>query len=373
MKFPTLYGKNSSGKLKIWEVFTEDNRITVRHGMLGSDKIQSQYTLCEAKNVGKANETSPSQQAEIEAQAKWVKQKKKGYFETKEEALSFIERTPMKAQNYNDYAHKIAEKFYLQPKLNGRRLLIDSEGSGQSKQGEVNHIPEHWKEDLEKLRQAGYLEHGLDGEVFAGYQKQGGLSLQQIGSAYLKPNENTHKLKYYVYDIPAENMAQKGRVMKLLEMAEAIPSLGITNVVIVETDKLNSHKDADALYKAYLEQGAEGVVYRNPDASYEFGKRSYNLIKRKPRQDTESLVIGCTPDKNNDGVLTCQLENGIEFKCLMRKDSHETINYRRYENAKTLIASFITVEYEELSDSGVPQKPCGIVTRCVNSNWEAMD
>lgn len=86
----TLYGKASDGSLKVWEVSTEGNAISVRFGKLGSDKIQTKITYAESKNSGKANYTEPEQQAEIEAEAKWVKQQKKGYFTTKEEALDFV-------------------------------------------------------------------------------------------------------------------------------------------------------------------------------------------------------------------------------------------------------------------------------------------
>ena len=36
-------------------------------------------TICKGKNIGRSNETSPEQQAEAEAQAKWDKKRKDGY------------------------------------------------------------------------------------------------------------------------------------------------------------------------------------------------------------------------------------------------------------------------------------------------------
>jgi len=371
MKLPTLYGKDSTNGLKLWEVFTTEDTITVRHGKLGG-KIQEKTTKTSPKNEGRSNATTASEQAVIEAEAKWVKQKKKGYCETKEGALNFVNLMPMKAQNFNDYEHKITFPVYIQPKLNGQRLLLESDGTAQSKQGEDIAFPAHWNDDIQKLINLNMIPNGLDGEVFAGYQKQGGLSLQQIISSFRKANENTPKLKYYVYDIPS-NEPQRMRMSKLLDLQAQMLSIGITNIVIGEIERVSRSEDVDMFYNLWLEDGAEGMVYRNTEAVYEFGKRSYNLIKRKPRQDAEALVLNVVADKNNAGLMTCQLQNGVEFKLLMRVDSHPEIDYRKHHNAITLVGKHIQFEYEELSDDGVPTKPVGVGLRALNSNWEPLE
>ena len=367
MIFPTLYGKDSDSKLKLWEVFTQNDVIVVRHGKLGG-KIQEKRTTAVPMNVGRSNETTASEQADTEALAKWVKQKKKGYFEDKEEALGFVTRTPMKAQNFNDHAKKIKYPCYIQPKLNGQRMLIDSEGNCQSKQGESIELPEHWKEDISKLVKSGLMKDGVDGEIFAGHVKQGGLSLQQVISAFRKPNENTHRLFFAMYDTCSE-ARQEDRIADMLQ----IQRLELATVEAVPTILVYNAHEADVWYQKWLDQGAEGIVYRNLDGKYDYGKRSYNLIKRKPRLDAEAKVVGCVSDKNNAGLLSCVLQNGVEFKCLMRVDSHPDVDYRKFENANMLIGTFITFEYEELSDEGVPTKPVGVGLRKMNTNWEPLE
>lgn len=366
----TLYGKDSAGGLKLWEVFTVCNAVHVRHGKLGG-KIQEKVTYSRGKNAGKANATTDEQQAVLEAEAKATKQMKKGYFLTKEEALSFVDKTPMKAQNFNEYAHKIKYPCFVQPKLNGLRIMIDADGNAQSKQGEVYEIPQHWKQDIEILKSVGLLKNGLDGEVFAGYQSQGGLSLQETVSAFRKPNENTHKLKFYVYDSTEVDADQFDRLCCTVEQ---IHNFHVKNVVVVHTEIVGTPEEADYFYEYWLKQGAEGMVYRNFAALYQFGKRSYDLIKRKPRQDSEALILSVREDKNGDGVLTCQLENGVKFDCLMRKDSDADINYRKYQNALLLVDKFIKFEFEEFSLDGVPTKPVGVGLREVNPNtWEPVE
>ena len=368
MIFPTLYGKDSSGGLKLWEVFTQNEVIVVRHGKLNG-KIQEKRTTAVPMNVGRSNATTASEQADTEALAKWTKQKKKGYFEDKEEALGFVTRTPMKAQNFNDYSHKVKYPCYIQPKLNGQRMLIDSEGNCQSKQGESIELPEPWKEDIKKLVESGLMKDGIDGEIFSGHVKQGGLSLQQIISAFRKPNENTQRLFFALYDVCSDG-TQEERVLDMIKIKGLNLSCILGNI---ETIFIETPEGADAWYAEWLEQGAEGMVYRNLDGKYEYGKRSYNLIKRKPRLDAEAKVVGCVPDKNNAGLLSCVLQNGVEFKCLMRVDSHPDIDYRKFDNANTLLGTFITFEYEELSDDGVPTKPVGVGLRKMNENWEPLE
>jgi predicted DNA-binding WGR domain protein len=78
---PTLYGKDTKGNIKEWSVYTDGATVTVGHGRLGG-KITTKSYEAEAKNVGRSNETTPEEQAELEALAKWTKQLKRGYYHT---------------------------------------------------------------------------------------------------------------------------------------------------------------------------------------------------------------------------------------------------------------------------------------------------
>ncbi|WP_225393788.1 hypothetical protein, partial [Escherichia coli] len=61
-----LYGKDSKGKLKQWTVYTDGAVVTVAHGRVGGKITEKSYTA-EAKNIGRSNETTPEEQAELEA------------------------------------------------------------------------------------------------------------------------------------------------------------------------------------------------------------------------------------------------------------------------------------------------------------------
>lgn len=242
------------------------------------------------------------------------------------------------------------------------RLMVDAEGQAWSKQGEPLELPSHWTGIKELARAAG----GLDGEVYAGLKNKEGLSLQKIISAFRKPNSDTPKLQYWVYDVPTDQMYSSRQ-----QVLESLQHKKPDWLVLVPGIQIESREQADEFFTKVTDEGYEGVVYRNYQGKYEFGKRSYDLLKRKKRQTTEARVLSVEKDKNNWGILLCVLENGVEFKCQMRVDAAD-INYRLYENAVKLIGVTIEVEFEDYSDDGVPCKCTSIGIRQVNKYGEPL-
>lgn len=363
---PTLYGKDSKGNIKEWSVYTEEATVTVAHGRLGG-KITTKSYEAEAKNVGRSNETTPAEQADLEALAKWTKQLKRGYYNTIEEAQAHEPFTPMKCQDYKDFANKVRLPGYAQYKLNGLRSMINDDGECLSKAGEVYTIPAHWKRIPEFIQAQGVP---LDGEVFAGL---GVMSLQVINGAWKKYKAGiTEQLGYHVYDIPVPDIPFKVRVQMLNDLKDVVQEAGLQDLIhVVHSEYIENQEQLDAFYAKALEDKAEGIVYRNEDGVYEFGKRSYDVIKRKPRGNMEVKVTGMTVDKNGDGVLTGITKDDKIVEFLMRKDSHPTINYRKADNASQLIDQFVEIEYEELSDAGIPTKPVGVrVREMIEGTWE---
>lgn len=369
----TLYSKQGQ-KLRVWNVWTEGATVFVSHGQQGGKMTEKRYNAS-PKNQGRANATTAEQQAGIEAEAKYVKQLKSGYSATPEEAEAFKPFFPMKAQNYNEHAAKVKYPCIIQPKLDGQRLMIDKDGNAWSKQGEPLELPNHWR----NVKALAIRYGGLDGEIYAGLKHKGGLALQEIVSAFRKENENTYKLQYWVYDIPDENHSQEGRYQDLMNLEMEVGDSGIKDVVVSPGIYVMDEREADREHFSLVEEKYEGSVYRNLDGVYEYDKRSYNLIKRKPRQSAEAVVVSVRKDRNADGVLLCEALNGkqvgVQFECLMRKDSDPIINYRKFDNALGLVGESITYEYEDVGEDtekgrGAPQKPVGVALREVTSDGE---
>ena len=101
-KLQTLYKIDTTGKLREWTTVIEDACFYAIKGVVGGKLIEDKPRRCEAKNVGRSNETTPQVQAELEAQAKWQKKLDKDYALSPEEAGEQKFYSPMLAQKYDD-------------------------------------------------------------------------------------------------------------------------------------------------------------------------------------------------------------------------------------------------------------------------------
>ncbi len=76
-----LYKKDSKGKIRFVEIYSNENRVIQKHGIIDG-KVVYNESECVGKNIGKLNETSPEEQAILEANAKIVKKLDEGYFKS---------------------------------------------------------------------------------------------------------------------------------------------------------------------------------------------------------------------------------------------------------------------------------------------------
>lgn len=128
-----LYKVDSKGKVRFWKIKTFQDQsfhhgkpwgYTISHGIEGSPNIVSSTTYVTPKNVGKKNETTPEQQADLEAESLVKKQVDKNYTFSLDQAQNEdVGLLPMLAQSYKDHAAKIVFPCYIQPKLDGIRCL----------------------------------------------------------------------------------------------------------------------------------------------------------------------------------------------------------------------------------------------------------
>ena len=70
-ELPTLYKKDTTGKIRQWTIIAEDNQFWTEQGTVGGKIVVNKPTITFPKNLGKVNETSGEQQALAEAKAKW--------------------------------------------------------------------------------------------------------------------------------------------------------------------------------------------------------------------------------------------------------------------------------------------------------------
>ena len=211
MKLPKLYKKSTKGADQEWEISTEGNTIVTRWGQVGGAIQETRDVVAVGKNLGKKNETTPTQQAEAEAQSQWEKKLKKGYVQTLDDARagktdSIIEGgvSPMLAHRFDEQGHKLTYHCYAQPKLDGHRCIAvieDGKCTLWTRTRKPITSMVHIQRDIEKL---GFQERVvLDGELYNHDYRD---RFEELTSFIRdsKPKSGAEAVQYHVYDIVEE-------------------------------------------------------------------------------------------------------------------------------------------------------------------------
>lgn len=271
---------------------------------------------------------------------------------------------PMLAKTYEP-RYWIPGGMFVQPKLNGIRAMYKN-GVFMSRDGLA------WSKDcLSHIRAAlASLPSDiiLDGELYVH-----GLSLQQINSRIAvnrtTPHDLEHTVSYNVFD-QVSDMGFGIRHAELnLLWREHVPD---PSALLVPTHFIHHPHHADPLFVHYKERGYEGIMYRHPLSPYSLPdicgnkeNRSTYLLKRKTWQDLDADIIEVVSG-NGRLSTTCGslslVHNGAYFSAgsgltdlqrdeLWRRkdDIYDSYAFGRAWKCK--------IQYEMLSDDGIPLKP----------------
>lgn len=351
---PKLYALDSKGDIKLWYVTTEDNTYTIHYGKDGG-KIQSKTTTCTPKNVGKKNETTAQQQAVLEAEAKWRKQKDKSYCEDKDNIQPM--RNPMLAMDYRKAGHRIKFPASISAKMDGVRTVASLEGSEvvlKSRGGKVYPTPKHLVTELTDALKR--MSAPLDGELYLH-----GLPLNEIQSAAKCPQDHPDvKLGFAVFDMCNTDLSYAGRLEVLnINMPPA------KYVTLLKTQEVSCEEDIKLQHDVYVKEGYEGIMVRNLDGLYKYDTRSPDLQKYKEFKDAEYRVVGIKLDKDGRGVFTCDCPDSLqEVKTfdVVLKGTHEDRQHVA-DHPEDYVGKWLTVQYQVLTPFNVPEFPVGLGLR----------
>jgi DNA ligase-1 len=303
-------------------------------------------------NVGRANERNSEQQAYFEFDAIIKKQRDRG-FRAKGERKN-VRPMPMLAHKFTDHKGKVEFPVYVQPKLNGMRMLFD--GTTGWSRGNKEVIPEviqHLHFDT-----GGFI---LDGELML----PDNVLLQESMKAIKKYRpELSPTLLYHVYDVVDTDLPYAKRQQLIVDICQNAPK----NVVMVKTVQASDDTQVFHLHNLFVSDGFEGTMVRAMDMQYETGKRSYSLLKLKDFVDAEYIIVGIIDgDGSDSGLAIFELEtaDGTRFNC--RPEGPQENRAELFKNRKELIGKYLTVRYQELSRDGVPIFPVGVSIR---DSWE---
>jgi len=358
-KWPTLYSKTATGNINFWLIWTDGATVGMQWGKLGTDKpLEDSYTAI-GKNIGRSNETSAEIQAELEADAKFIKQKRLKYVESVEAAQSGFNLKPMRAYAIDEKRKKkISYPVTVQPKYNGCRCMAYKLPDGSIRlmtRGGKDYIIPHIQAEL-----MGKLEDGwcLDGEIYAH-----GYTLQKIRNLILTYSPASLVLKFVCYDmtrLPPDKTPWNERQVNLSQWFKDYVN-DLEKVIMSSSWISGSWQSVDELHDDLVKSGFEGCILRLRDGVYRCAAKSTELLKHKKFKDAEFRIVGWTVGRDGVLVYTCVQEQGIEFE--VRPIGDEAERAELLKTADADIGKLLTVKFQERSDDNVPLIVSGIAIR----------
>lgn len=394
-----LYGLNKNEGFKVWTIEVFDRglngaSIVVGHGAEGGKITNKVTNIREGKNIGRANETNPYQQAVSEAEGKINKQKDKGYRENKAD-LSAIPMLPMLAHDYRKQGHRIVYPCFTSVKLDGLRCLAECTESGvtlKSRGGKFYDVP-HILNELEQIMKPGDV---FDGELYFH-----GAVLEEITSAVKRTDpakevakaqkkmekavkvspldyqaafkefedaikiENLRaSLQFLVFDIAVEDVVFTDRLAMMEQLQYDLDGdyEHLYYVRVLPYDEAKDEADMKEQHDTAVRAKFEGIMLRNSEGVYESGKRSADLQKYKEFLDEEFLIVDYEIDKDGCIVHVCKNNLNDETFAVIY-GSHEEKRKKALTptafNGKMLTVKFQT----RYKDTLLPQFPTGVAIR----------
>jgi DNA ligase 1 len=369
MNFPRLFKKTSTGAIQFWDIsggiagIGDHGLITTTYGQLGTDNPQTTSDIIDVgKNIGKANETSPAEQAELEAKSRWEKKQKSGYVTTRDgaegdEVSELIEGgiVPMLAHTFEKQGHKIKYPCYVQPKLDGIRCIaIVKDGKctlWSRTRKPVTSCP-HIVKALEKIFPKDSVT--IDGELYNHLYRENFEHIVHLVRQETPDPKHTD-VQYHIYDLVNGNPFSE-RAVELNDLIKVSDPL-----FPVQTALLESEDFVGDIYTTYRKMGYEGAMLRNAKGLYA-NKRSSDLIKVKEMKDEEFDIVGIEEGRGklsgHVGAFICKTQDGQEFKA---KPAGATERLREYFLDMSLWQGRqLVVQFQDLTSYGIPRFPVGL-------------
>ena len=364
MNLTTLFKKTNTGSIQQWNIRTKDNVIITTFGQVDGKHQTTEDVINDGKNIGKVNETTPEQQAQAEALAKWQKQKKKGYVESiadaqadKLDALIEGGIVPMLAFTFEKQGKKIKYPCYVQPKMDGLRcvaILKDGVCTLWSRTRKpITSLP-HIIAEIEDRFSEDVI---LDGEA---YNHDFKTNFEHIVHLVRQeePDEKCTDVQYHIYDVVNDkSFSERTQIIERLFNEAGT----LSYLKRVETLTVNNENDVPDFFVEYREQGYEGAMLRNSNGGYT-NKRSSDLIKVKEMQDDEFEIMGIEEGRGklagHVGSFICKIQDGGTFNVKM---SGDTGRLKEFFNDHSLWENkLMTVQFQDFTSYGIPRFPVGL-------------
>jgi ATP-dependent DNA ligase len=313
-----LIRKDKTGNERFTDIRVEDlgdgtADIVKTTGVVGSEKV----------SVSRTNVKTGYEKALKRAQTMWNNEKTK-----------CTQILPMLANKWEDRQKYISEPFYVQPKLDGVRLIVSNKGcfsrTGKPVEG-VEHL-------ARGLKDGEYL----DGECYAPNK-----TFEEITSMF---KMNPKDLEFHVFDYFDVNRPE----LTFEERKDRIT---------VDTFMVNKKSEVQGYHDLFVNQGHEGIMIRDASSTYEIGKRSNYLLKYKAFQTDEYEIVDVkegTGREKGTAIWVCKVGDQ-HFS--VRPEGTLEVRKRYLMEKDKYIGKQLTVRYQNLTALGIPRFPVGVAIR----------
>ncbi len=365
MQFPTLYKRTSTGAIQQWTIRVVGNTYITESGQVGGAIKVSKPTVCEGKNEGKANATTATEQAAVEAQAKYDKQLKSKYKTDINEVDTITFISPTLASPLKKRTKPLVFPAAIQVKYNGVCCIIDKEFGSRTRTGEIFYNIRHINRELKSFFDAN-PDVVLHGELYNYDLRENLNQLVELVAVTRKDKDITIPLmlesekivQYYVYDGYVKGKESEPYHKRIKMLHDLIAAHGLTYVIPAPTVIVENEEEVAGFYNAAVEDKQEGAILRMLDMPY-VHKRTIDILKYKQSDSEEFLGIGFEEGKGNWAgcakKLRCVLPDGKTFN----SNISGTMEFLKtvWENQSKYLNKRYTVDFQCYSEYGVPQLP----------------
>jgi DNA ligase-1 len=228
-------------------------------------------------------------------------------------------------------------KYWVSEKYDGVRAIWNGTQL-VSRGGNIYHAPKWFIQNFPKQK--------LDGELWIARQK---FELVVSTVRDKSPDGKAwRKVKFMVFDMPELPTSFDDR---LKQMKIAINNINTPWVKIVKQWKVANHSTLMKELAVITKAGAEGLMLHKGSSLYK-GKRSGDLLKVKPYQDAEAIVIKHIKGKGKYtkvlGAMVVEMPNGKQFKIGSGFTDAERQN-------PPAIGKTITYQFRGKTKNGIPR------------------
>ena len=228
-------------------------------------------------------------------------------------------------------------QYLVSEKLDGVRAVWDGQ-TLRFRSGNQIHAPRWFVDGLPK--------QPLDGELWLGrgsFERLSGIVRRDVPD-----DADWRQVRYMIFELPGAVGSFRDRAEQISQVVRQI------HVPWVQEIQQFSVVDRNSLQKQLkdiVKLGGEGLVLHRADAPYETGRGDI-LLKMKPSDDAEAVVIGHQPGKGKHlgkmGALRVRTPEGREFSL----GTGFTDEQRKTPPA---VGEMVTYRYRNVTNSGLPR------------------